>query len=315
MRKPLSQLIDDYLAFCLNTKALRPATIKSYREVFRQFRALVPEAQHVDDLTPTAVDAFFQRLMTRQRLVGTSDVRTGVKPSTLRAYGSKLHSFFDWLCARGHLTKNPVERGQLPRAEYTDQRALKREEVDRILSAIVQCAPNRFLRKRNLAMVAVFLFAGLRRTELLSLKVHDLDLDRRTLTVRGETSKSKFTRCVPLAYEAVAKVEDYLQERRLRGVKHADLWVGSRIDRPFTKHGLKHLVKKLRERSGINFHVHRFRHTYACMLGRNNVSAVKIQKLLGHTDLRMTQTYLRSLGVDDMRDSVQFLSLENLPRI
>lgn len=294
---------------------LRPATTKSYREVFRQFLALAPEVQYVDDLTPHAVDAFFQRLRTRQRKVGKSDIRTGVKPSTQRAYGSKLHSFFDWLCARGHLVTNPVDRSQLPRAEYTDQRALKREEVDRILSAIVQCAPNRFLRKRNLAILTLFLFAGLRRTELLSLKVHDLDLDRRTLTVRGETSKSKFTRSVPLAIEAVTKIEDYLQERRLRGVKHANLWVGSRIDQPFTKHGLKHLVQKLKERSGVAFHVHRFRHTYACMLGRNNVSAVKIQKLLGHTDLRMTQTYLRSLGVEDIRESVQFLSLENLPRI
>lgn len=315
MRKPISQLIDDYLAFCVHTKTLRPATITSYREVFRQFLALVPEVQSVEDLTPDAVDVFFQRLRTRRRNVGNSESRIGVKPSTQRTYGSKLHSFFDWLCARGHLIANPVDRSQLPRAEYTDQRALKREEVDRILSAIVQCAPSRFLRKRNLAMIAVFLFAGLRRTELLSLTVHDLDLDRRTLIVRRETSKSKFTRSVPLSFETVSKLEDYVQERRRRGVKHSDLWVGLRVDQPFTKHGLKHLVKKLREQSGVGFHVHRFRHTYACMLGRNNVSAVKIQKLLGHTDLRMTQTYLRSLGIEDLRDCVQFLSLENLPRI
>lgn len=315
MKKPLQTLFQEYLDYCANTKALRTSTIKTYREVFRRFCDLMPEVTGVEHLTPEALDQFFTRLGRNRRTVGLGEVRVGVRPSTTAAYGSKLHSFFDWLCVRGHLAKNPVDRSQLPKVVYTDKRALTRREVEKILAAISQNASNRFLLKRNLAIISVFLFAGLRRTELLSLKVHDVDLEKRTIHVSGETSKSKFARTIPISFELVAQLEDYMIERRRRRRTCAYLWVRDQSDDPFTAHGLKHLFKSLCLQSGVPFHAHRFRHTYACMLGRSNVSAVMIQKLLGHTDLRMTQTYLRSLGAEDMRASVQSLSLENLPGI
>ena len=136
-----------------------------------------------------------------------------------------------------------------------------------------------------------------------------------SLNVRAETSKSKFSRIVPLTKETVVAIEDYLKERKARRLKCGQLWVSSVADKPLTEYGLKKWVDRTKTRSGVAFHVHRFRHTYACILGRKNVSAVKIQKLLGHSDLRMTQAYLRSLGAEDVRDSVQFLSLENLPSV
>jgi integrase len=50
--------------------------------------------------------------------------------------------------------------------------------------------------------------------------------------------------------------------------------------------------------------LHQFRHTFACNLARNNVSAIKLQMLLGHSDLKMTQKYLRSLDVEDVREDI-----------
>ena len=64
--------------------------------------------------------------------------------------------------------------------------------------------------------------------------------------------------------------------------------------------------------SGVKFHLHRFRHTFTHNLAAKNDSAVKIQKLLGHSDLRMTQRYLRSLTPEDMREDVDRLNIDDL---
>ena len=294
------------------TKGLRGPTVKSYQDVFRHFNRLMPEVTHAEQLTPAIVDQFFVRLQQRERKIGKGRVAVGIKASTIRTYGSKLHTFFDWLCARGHLVSNPVNKSQLPKPSYSDKRALEKREIERIIAAITQYVPDRFQLKRDLAIVHVLLFAGLRKTELLSLNVSDVDFVRRILTVRGSTSKSKTTRNVPLTPLTTMHLEDYMRERQARRCRCERLWVSTKADTAFTSHGLKHWVYTLRRRSGVSFHVHRFRHTFACMLGRNNVSAVKIQKLMGHTDLRMTQTYMRSLGVEDVRDSLHYMTLDNL---
>ena len=300
------------MRYCQHTKVLRPATLKGYRDVFGQFCRLMPEVVTPADLTRETLDLFFARLRTRCRQVGAGSGARGVKASTVRTYGSKLHTFFDWLCARDLLTVNPVQRRDLAQPIYDDQRALTRDEVDRLFGAIVQNAATRFLLKRNLAMIQVLLFTGLRKTEFVSLTLGDLDLVRQTVTVSGRTSKSKRTRLIPITPETAQSLEDYLRERRTKGVRCARLWASTRGDRGLTEHGLKHWVETLKRQSGVSFHLHRFRHTYACMLGRTNASAVKIQKLLGHSDLRMTQTYLRSLGVEDLRESVECLSRRDL---
>ncbi len=275
----------------------------------------MPEVDTLRDLNPEAIDTFFARLRQRERMVGKNTTTVGVKASTVRTYANKLRTFFSWLCTRGHIETNPIAKSALAAPDHSDKRALERGEVERIIAAITNHSGNRYLLKRNLAILKVLLFAGLRKTELLSLKVRDVDLHTRTLVVCGTTSKSKASRQIPINIETVTSIEDYLLERRLRSSKSEYLWISSAADKRFTEHGMKHWVKVFRRHSGVAFHLHRFRHTYACMLGRNNVSAIKIQKLLGHADLRMTQSYLRSLGADDIRDSVQFLSLENLPGV
>ena len=312
MKPKITTLFSQYIQYCRSFKDLRPKTIEGYEDIFKTFCVVMPEVQFAGDVTPARLDEFFHRLQTRTRTLSNGKQLRGVKASTIRTYGSKLHTFFDWLCTRGHLQENPVDRKTLARPEYVDNRALKRKEVEKLLSAIAQHSHNRFLLKRDLAIIHVFLFAGLRRTELLSLRVPDVDLDRRILTVRGKTSKSKYTRHVPISGKTIWCLQDYLEERRKTGDPSEWLWLSYGGKGRFTEYGLRHWVRSLIGRSGVKFHVHRFRHTFACMLGRNDVSAIKIQKLLGHTDLRMTQVYLRSLGVEDVRDSVSSLSIESL---
>lgn len=306
------KLDDEFKEFIDHKKytcRLRPASIKTYEYVWELFRKQMPEVVAVDDLSPEVITKFFSRLQTRERLVGKAMERTGIKDSTADTYGRRLRSFFEWLVIKGLLDKNPVELKDLPKPVYDDLRALDRQQIEKLIVAVMQNSKNTFIQQRDVAMINVFVFCGLRRGEMLGLKVTDIDFDKALLRVDGETSKSKKSRHVPLHRAALQSLDSYMQARKQNKVQCEYLWVSETQDRPFTEHGLKHWVNRLREWSGVRFHVHQFRHSFACALGKNRVNVVMIQKLLGHYDLRMTQKYLRSMGADDMRDLVQELSL------
>ncbi|MBU4480244.1 site-specific integrase [Patescibacteria group bacterium] len=130
--------------------------------------------------------------------------------------------------------------------------------------------------------------------------------------IRGATSKSKKNRLLPLNPVLEMHLKDYLTERNKRKYKTEYLLASNNEDTKFTRHGLKHWVNKFVELSGVKFHLHQFRHTFACGLAANGIDSYKLQKLMGHNDLRMTDKYLRSLGVNDFRDEVNRLCIDNL---
>jgi integrase len=163
-----------------------------------------------------------------------------------------------------------------------------------------------------MAMIGVLTFCGLRRNELVSLEVRDVDIYAGLLTVRAETSKSKRLRRVPINAHLRMHLTEYLRERKKRGVTTPYLFVSNGIDHRLTSDGVKHWVERIAKLSGVKFHLHRFRHTFATNLAMQDVGIVKIQKLMGHTDIKMTQTYMRSMSAEEMRDDINKLSFENL---
>ena len=314
MSNPLQKLFDEFIGECRFARRRRPETIRGYKAVFDPFIKLMPDVT-LAKLTPETITEFYQKLQTRQRFVGSngSIVKIGVKDSTIGTYQRRLHTFFEWLFIKGHVLSNPIKQMKKIKLNYSDPKSIRKPDMDKIRTA-VESRPSSLLHlKRDRAMVAVFLFTGIRLGELLGLKVTDVDFIRQTLRVDGETSKSKRTRFIPLNPHVTLVLDDYLQERnKKRFYTTASLFVSLHEDRGLSKDGLKHWVKRLVKLSGVKFHSHRFRHTFASNLGASGVSAIQIQKLMGHTDLRMTQAYVRSLNVDDFRGVTNVLTFEDL---
>ena len=126
--------------------------------------------------------------------------------------------------------------------------------------------------------VLVSLNTGARRGELTGLKWSSVDLDQRILTVLATTSKGAKTRHIPLNDEAVNMLTRW--SRQCKG------------DRVFAFGSIKTAWKALMERAGItNFRVHDLRHHFASRLVQADVSLYNVQKLLGHSSLRMTERY------------------------
>ncbi|MBS1595581.1 MAG: site-specific integrase [Bacteroidetes bacterium] len=308
----LRELFDEYMSECQYVRRLRPATLRTSMEAFKHLASLVPEIEGAEDLTHSLLTVFFRRLQTRHRVVGKGKVATGIRDSTMLSYASRLGTFFKWLKCRGHIGASPLEGIALPKPLFVDKRALTGEEIRRIMGAAAQIAPNAFLLKRDMAMIGVLTFCGLRRNELVSLEVQDVDLFSGFITVQPETSKSKRLRKVPINQHLKMYLREYLEERRRRGCKSSYLFVANARDKKLELPGIKHWVRRLSKASGIKFHVHRFRHTFATNLAMRDVGAIKIQKLMGHMDLKMTQTYLRSVSTEEMAEDVNKLSYEGL---
>ncbi len=312
--KKLEELFEEFLYECDNVARLRPETLKGYRAAFDLLMKVGENSTLTTIQEPKFMTNFFANLRTRPRKVGKDTFTSGIKESTSATYHAKLKKFFRWLKARDYIKENPFDKMVAPNVEYLDRKFLKKEDVHKLFHAcnLVIRWENDFVRRRNLAMLAALLYCGLRRGELLGLELRDVDLERRVLTVRGETSKSKHMRRIPLNVEVMRTFEDYLRARGAQGVNTSALWASSTEHSGLTRDGLKHLVTKLNRESGVKFHIHQLRHTFAVNLLAQSVDVAKIQQLMGHKDIRMTAKYVRCFPADEMRNDVASLNFDQL---
>ncbi len=312
MKNKIQETFDKYIEYCAYAKGLRAETIRGEKQTFETFLKIMPEIISVEDLLEDNIILFLKRLRTRQRIVGRNTIITGIKDSTVDTYWRRLNRFFKWLVQKEYIKLNPVInlRGELPK--YEDDKTLKKNEIERIISAIDLHSTSPFALRRDKAMIFTLLHLGVRKGELLGLQVRDIDFVKNKITIRGEISKSKTTRFLAMNLVLKNHLQEYVEERNKRGYKTQYLWVSSSEDSGFTKHGIKHWVRRLNRLSGVKFHLHQFRHTFACTLAKNNVSVFKIMKLLGHKTLRMTIQYLRSIDSDDLDEDIKQINLDKM---
>ena len=300
-----------YLSECEFSKSLSKETIKSYTEVFSTFLKILPEVKFVTDVTPKIFSLFFKRLSTRKRVVGKDQIKVGVKISTINTYYNKLIVFVRWLENNDYLEKysvsNKIVKPLSPK--YEDEKALNESEISKITSSIlIDTIDNKFLCVRDLAIFNLFIYTGIRKGELLSLKVNDINFEKRLIFIRGITSKSKRSRYIPIHSNLYLSLKTYLKERRRQAFTSEYLIVSTKEDKALTAHGLKFWVSKYVKLSGVKFHAHQFRHTFACSMAKNNADITSIMRVLGHTSFKMTERYLRSIQSEDARSYIDQIS-------
>lgn len=313
-KKKLTNLFDEFINEQRYTRKIRPATLKGYESSFNLFVKVMPHIKYPGQLTPAVMTEYFTKLHTRERVVGNGKIKKGIKDSTVGTYWAKLGKFFNWLEMREYFKINPLSLMDRPIVDYTDRKYLEKEDVEKIFSHVSYHINWRtsLLRSRNIALFTVALCCGLRKSELIKLNLLDVNLKNRTLTIRKEITKSRQSRVIPLNNLVCEKLKDYLSERSKAGHTGNWLWCSDNTGNRFTVYGLNHLVKKVEEHAEVDFHMHRFRHTFAINLVGNNVPAPKIQQLMGHKDIRMTAAYSRCIPADEMRADVELINCSDL---
>lgn len=309
MRKNLQQLFEEFIYECEFVRKIRAETLRGYYQSFKTFVKLTPDVS-VDNIDSSTIVSFFKLLQERRRVVGKGTIKTGIKKSTAAAYWSKLNAFFTWLTMKGYLSESPFKGMKYPSPTYEDKKFLHKEEVEKILTAIyINHNENILLLKRNLILFHLLLFCGLRKEEVMLLQVRDIDLERKMLTIRSETSKSGKARQLPIHSTTLMHLKDYLKERKQYTTPY--IIVSNSRDDKLSYDGLKHLINKIRISSGVPFHLHQFRHTFAVNFLRATNNIFKLKDLLGHADIRVTTLYLRCLPPEEMRGDIEALNIDN----
>jgi len=309
MKKDIQQLFNEFIWECEFVKRLRPDTLQSYRQAFSTFAKLTPGVS-LESLTPNMITTFFKTLQERKRIVGRGTVKIGVKTSTVGAYWRKLTCFFQWLELRNYISVNPFKVLTYPTPAYEDAKYLKKREIEKIITAIHASQGNSILVfKRNLVLFYLLLYCGLRKEEVMLLQIPDIDFERRLLTIRKESSKSGKTRQLPLHSTTLMHLKDYLKQRNEYTTPY--LIVSKGTDDKLSYAGLKHLVDSIRKRSGVQFHLHQFRHTFAVNFLKTTNNIGHLRQLMGHKDIRMTMVYLRCINVDEIRGEIELMNIDN----
>jgi integrase/recombinase XerD len=289
-------LLDDYLEFV--AARCRPNTVLATAYDLKVFFSVV--GKPVRRVRAADVMGFItaQRVGVGGTLPGV--VGQGLSARTVRRRLSSVSGLYGFLLARGDVTANPVPRGlptrrerhrpgqgvPLVRCPRTLPRVLAPAEVDALLGAL--------RTYRDTAMVAAMVLGGLRRCEVLGLRLGDLRIaERRVFVAEG---KGGHQRLIPVSARFFAAVGAYLDTERPAGTGTDRLFVvlkGPRRGRPLSPAGVDEVLDGARRRAGLaQATCHQLRHTCLTRLREAGMALEAVQAQAGHASIESTRIYL-----------------------
>jgi len=220
--------------FCDYSKYMRgysPDTIKRYRMTVRLLQRYL-YAHAVEDCTSTKIREFFYH--------GRQELHWA--PNSFITYHKSLAVFFRWCVQRGYLQSNPTDDMEMPKTEKKLPPKLTKQEALRLLEIAYNFPyPYTFQRFRNYAIFATFIYAGLRKKELLNLKIMDVDLVNQSIFVRqGKGSKD---RVVPICSTLSGILSRYLEQRSRLNKTCLEFFTSLNRNMGFTETGMKRLIE------------------------------------------------------------------------
>jgi len=295
----LELLLED---FCHHSKYIRGVsenTVKRYKQKVGFFITSMGIAT-TDEVNQRTVHAFF--------MYGRSEKKW--KASSYRTYHMSLLVFLRYGVKLGYFEENYADHIEVPKLEKSLPKALKKDEAYRILEYAKNIPYTQsFVRYRNHALFAVFLYAGLRKSEALNLKLADVDLENRTLFVRQ--GKGNKDRIIPMSFTLVQILKTYFEERTKQKKTCIQFFVCSNRDRGFNESGLKLITNRLKQTTKIDFNIHKLRHTFATLMVEGGCDIFSLSKMLGHSDIKTTTIYL-SASAKHLRSQVMKHPLNSL---
>ncbi len=229
--------------------------------------------------------------------LGTDDLRhyihilhdTGLSPASINRKVSSIKAFYRYLFKNKEIQDNPAQDLELQKVGRKLPATLSIQEVTRVIESADERTP---LGLRDRACLELLYAAGLRISELLNVKMTDLDSVQCVVTVIGKGNKQ---RIVPFGKKAAQALEDYCTHARPLIIKKrpsAYLVLNARGTK-MSRMGFLKILRKYRIKSGIKKRVtpHMFRHSFATHLLEAGADLRAVQELLGHADISTTQIY------------------------
>lgn len=301
-RRRLERVLQEYLTSLAREKRYSRNTIAAYRNDLGQFLDHVVAQDAAQDgrwasLSPERVADFVTHLK-EMKLRDSAGREKHVATSTVARKIAALKSFFRYLVQTKQIESDPAQGMEAPKVRKRLPRTLSSADVERLLAAPGQSNQPKALRDR--ALLEMLYATGMRVSELVSLKLEDVNLVTNDVRVRSDRGDKE--RIIPMQERAVQALRAYLERGRPSLVKNSTdpnaLFLNHRGQK-LTRQGMWLIIKEYAEQAGIPFEVtpHTLRHSFAAhMLGNNKASLGEVQHFLGHASVSTTQIYSQLAG-------------------
>ncbi len=280
-RVDLDSSVDAFLAQLKVERNLSPHTVAAYA------RDLAAFLRHLEQAGVAGADQVTGAHVTEYLLARARGPRPLGSRSRARAL-SAMRGFFRFLRVERLIDADPTAIIASPRLTRRLPEVLSLDDVDRLLAAPDRKTPRGL---RDAAMIETVYATGLRVSEVVGLRVEDLDLERGCLRATGKGRKQ---RLVPLGEVAADLLRRYLAEARPTFVRRPDgALFATRLGRGMTRQGFWKLLGAYARAAGIRaqVHPHRLRHSFATHLLERGADLRVVQALLGHADISTTEIY------------------------
>ena len=211
-----------------------------------------------------------------------------MSPKTINQNMSCLRSFYKFLIIEKYLTTDPLEYVEAPKFRKSLPKVLSKEEVDKLLDIDLI---NKY-SYRNKAMLELMYATGVRVSELVNLKIHDIDYDMELLRTMGKGNKE---RIIPIGEYAMYYLKLYVNNFREELIKknYTDYLFLNNHGKKISRQSFYKLIKELAIKKNIKteFSPHTLRHSFATHLLDSGTDIKSIQEMLGHSSLQTTQIY------------------------
>ena len=207
---------------------------------------------------------------------------------TICRHISSIKSYYKFLINKGYLKDNPSELLNSPKMEFRLPNYLNIIDLEKIISI-----PNRETKigKRDILILEMFYSTGIRLSELVNIKISDIDKSNRQIKVLGKGSKE---RIVFFSIKCLEYLDDYLNNSRIFLLKeNNDYLFLNNKGKKLSTSGVEYIIRQILLKSDLSVHLtpHTLRHTFATHMLDEGADLMTVKELLGHENISTTGIY------------------------
>ena len=265
-----------FIIYLSSEKRFSEHTVKSYTTDLKQFTTfLADEFQITDDID----EVRFQIIRTWI----ASLLEKGVNPRSVNRKISTLKSYFKFLIREGVIVENPMMKVVAPKSKKRLPVFIEEYQIESLLNEVQ--FEGGFIGERNKLIIELFYVTGIRLSELINIKISDIDFQNQLIKVLGKRNKE---RLIPLSSSVLVGLSNFIEKNQQNQFLFTNL-DGKKL---YTKLVYRLVNKCIGEISSVNKKSpHILRHTFATHMLNNGADINAIKELLGHANLSATQVY------------------------
>jgi integrase/recombinase XerD len=281
-------IIDEFID-SLKARQASVNTIASYERDIMQFTNYFDEkSKKIFDLTKEDMQEYINYLL-----------ENGKSNSTISRCTASIKSLYRYLLSKNLVEENIAENVDAPKVSRKEPMILNSKEIEMLLE---QPDLSELKGQRDKAMLEILYATGIRVTELISLRIDDVNLSGGYIKVRKKNTE----RHIPLGNLSLKCLKDYINKVRpllIRTEEEKTLFINTNGQK-MTRQGYWKILKQYKDQAKIDKEItpHTIRHSFAVHMLQNGAEIKTVQELLGHTDVASTMMYTQMANMNEKDD-------------